>query len=221
MEFKDRIKILRREKNMTQSQLAALLGKSEGAVRAWEIDRSKPDVDTLIILAKYFNCTTDYLLGLDDYRNEKEKNDIVALNGTLNEIISKMPNGKNLFENLVHFLEFTDMKDYEIAVFHFLKTAQLFLDHFLEMQKIRDKFVQSQSFDLSMYLDFVTNISTASAGANRLMHIISTVPIGSLQQQAEDYGSEADKLLSWKIYRAYYERFIYEIPTKRLYDDNL
>lgn len=221
MEFKDRIKSLRREKNMTQSQLAAFLGKSEGAVRAWEIDRSKPDVDTLLKLAEYFNCTTDYLLGRDDYRNDKEKNDISALNGTLNQIISKMPNVKELFEDLVHFLEFTDMENYEIAASNYLKVAQLYLLHFFDMQKIRDYFVQTQTFDLSMYLDFVTNISTASAGANRLMHIISTVPIRSLLQQADDYGSEADKQISRKICDAYYERFIYEIPAKQPYRDIL
>lgn len=214
MEFKDRIKSLRREKSMTQSQIAALLGKSEGAVRAWEIDRSKPDVDTLIKLAEYFNCSTDYLLGLDDYRNAKEKSEIKALSGTLNETISKMPNGKDLFNDLVQFLEFTDMKDYEIATHNFLKLAQLFLLHFSNMQQIRDNFVQSQTFDLSVYIDFVTDISSASAGANRLMHIVSTVPVNSLLQQAEEYGSEADRRHARKIYRAYYERFMYEIPAR-------
>ena len=64
MEFKDRIKALRNEKNLTQTQLASYLDKGESAVRMWEIARSKPDVDTLIKLSQYFECSTDYLLGL-------------------------------------------------------------------------------------------------------------------------------------------------------------
>lgn len=73
MEFKDRIKELRSNKNMTQSQIAALLNKGEGAVRAWESGKSKADADTLIKLAEYFGCTSDYLLGLSDVRNEADR----------------------------------------------------------------------------------------------------------------------------------------------------
>lgn len=221
MEFKDRIKAIRMKNGVSPAQLAAYLNKSESAVRAWEIERSKPDADTLIKLAKYFDCTTDYLLGLDNYRNNKEKSDIAAISGALNETISKIPDGKDLFEDLMCFLGFTDMKDYEKATHTFLKAAQLFLLHFTEMQEICDKFIQSKTFDLSLYVDIVTNMSTASAGANRLMHIISTVPIFSLLQQTEGCGSEIDKEIAWKIYRAYYERFIYDIPAINPYKVNL
>ncbi|MDL2294031.1 helix-turn-helix domain-containing protein [Ruminococcaceae bacterium OttesenSCG-928-D13] len=64
MTFKDRIKQLREDSHLSFSQLAAVVDKSEGAIRSWETERSKPDIDTLIALAKYFDCTTDYLLGL-------------------------------------------------------------------------------------------------------------------------------------------------------------
>lgn len=74
MEFKDRIKHIRQENNNTLTDLGAALGKTESACRAWELGRTKPDADTLIKLAKYFNCTTDYLLGLDGFKNpEHEK----------------------------------------------------------------------------------------------------------------------------------------------------
>jgi len=71
MEFRDRIKQLRNEKNMSAIALAKDLNKSESAIRMWETDRAKPDADTLIELSKYFECTTDYLLGLSEFRNEK------------------------------------------------------------------------------------------------------------------------------------------------------
>lgn len=63
-EFKERIKQLRLKKHLTPSQLAAQLGKSEGAIRSWEMGRSKPDADTLLVLSSLFSCSVDYLLGL-------------------------------------------------------------------------------------------------------------------------------------------------------------
>lgn len=73
MEFKDRLRFLREEKELSAAQLAGEFGKSEGAIRMWETGKSKPDADTLIALSKYFNCTTDYLLGLSNNKNEDEK----------------------------------------------------------------------------------------------------------------------------------------------------
>ena len=42
----------------------------------WETGRSKPDADTLIKLAQYFDCTTDYLLGLSEYRNAEHESNV-------------------------------------------------------------------------------------------------------------------------------------------------
>lgn len=69
MEFKDRIRELREEKGMSSSKLAVEFDKSESAIRSWETGRTKPDADTLITLSKFFNVSTDYLLGLVDARN--------------------------------------------------------------------------------------------------------------------------------------------------------
>ena len=71
MDFSGRVKQLRGERGLTHSQIAAFLGKSEGAVRSWEMSRSNPDIGTLVKLAEYFDVTTDYLLGLSDVRNQQ------------------------------------------------------------------------------------------------------------------------------------------------------
>jgi transcriptional regulator with XRE-family HTH domain len=73
MEFKERIKELRKEKKMTIVQLALLMDKTEAAVRAWESGRTKPDLDIVLRLAQYFGCTTDYLLGVEDRKTSAEK----------------------------------------------------------------------------------------------------------------------------------------------------
>lgn len=64
MEFKDNIKKLRAELNISAAELAVKTGKGESAIRMWESGRSKPDADTLIGLSKMFGYSTDYLLGL-------------------------------------------------------------------------------------------------------------------------------------------------------------
>jgi len=101
MEFKDRIKALRNEKNLTQTQLASYLEKGESAVRMWEIARSKPDADTLIKLSQYFECSTDYLLGLSDIRSEKELKTAEIKKGSFEESLEKLPvNVKHDFVDL-------------------------------------------------------------------------------------------------------------------------
>lgn len=64
--FSDRIKTLRKEKNMTQKQLANLLNLSSNAVCEWEKCRSEPSYETLIKIAGFFDVSTDYLLGRED-----------------------------------------------------------------------------------------------------------------------------------------------------------
>ena len=76
MEFKDRIKILREGRGINLTQLAVQFDLKEAGVRAWELGRTKPNVDTLIKLAKYFDCTVDYLLGLSDTKNREKLNEL-------------------------------------------------------------------------------------------------------------------------------------------------
>jgi len=59
------IKKLRRERDMTQEQLAEYLGITANAVSQWECDKTSPDISQLPILANLFEVTTDYLLGVD------------------------------------------------------------------------------------------------------------------------------------------------------------
>lgn len=66
-EIKYRIKELRKEKGITQKQLAALLNKSETGVASWEQGLSEPSVNDIRLLCSIFGVTADYLLGLSEY----------------------------------------------------------------------------------------------------------------------------------------------------------
>ena len=67
------IKKLRRERDMTQEQLAEYLGITANAVSQWECDRTAPDISQLPILAGLFSTTIDTLL---EYDCDAQKEDI-------------------------------------------------------------------------------------------------------------------------------------------------
>lgn len=65
------LKYLREQRRMTQQQLGDILGLSQQIVSRMELDRDKIQVDVLIRLAKYFDVSTDYVLG---YENNSDRN---------------------------------------------------------------------------------------------------------------------------------------------------
>ncbi len=71
------IKKLRRERGMTQEQLAELLGLSTNAISQWECDKTAPDISNLPVLANIFEVSADVLLEIDIAKSKK-KADIEA-----------------------------------------------------------------------------------------------------------------------------------------------
>lgn len=61
--FGKQIRKLRDEQGLTQIQIGEIVNKSDSAVRMWELEKSEPDIQTLLILADYFKVSVDYLLG--------------------------------------------------------------------------------------------------------------------------------------------------------------
>ncbi|MCC8098970.1 MAG: helix-turn-helix domain-containing protein [Clostridiales bacterium] len=62
MNLADRIQTLRKEKGISQEELAEQAGVSRQAVSKWESGQSTPELEKLILLSDYFGVTTDYLL---------------------------------------------------------------------------------------------------------------------------------------------------------------
>ena len=74
------IRDLRVSMKMSQVELAQELGVTKQCISNWENDNILPSVEMLVKMAKFFNVTTDYLLGLDN-------NQIVDVSGlTLEQI---------------------------------------------------------------------------------------------------------------------------------------
>ncbi|MDD3428424.1 MAG: helix-turn-helix transcriptional regulator [Oscillospiraceae bacterium] len=62
MEFSQNLQELRHRKSLTQEELAAALFVSRTAVSKWESGRGYPGIDSLKLIAEYFNVTVDELL---------------------------------------------------------------------------------------------------------------------------------------------------------------
>ena len=71
MSIGSNIKQLRREKDITQEQLAEYLGITSRAVSQWECDRTAPDISQLPALCHIFDVSSDVLLGIDVEKNEE------------------------------------------------------------------------------------------------------------------------------------------------------
>lgn len=67
--FSDRLIRLRKERGLTQEELADVIQKRRSTLSGYESEGKEPDFDTVCLLAKYFGVSTDYLLGHSDERN--------------------------------------------------------------------------------------------------------------------------------------------------------
>ena len=117
LQFKDKIKKLRKEKDMTQEQLAEYMGVSPQAVSRWETGATCPDIFALPALAELFNTTVDGLLGVDEKEKQREIRSIISVAEEkinqgmtdepiirLREALNKYPNNEQLLCSLMYAL---------------------------------------------------------------------------------------------------------------------
>lgn len=67
----DRLKVVREDRNKTKEQVANYLEIQLRAYQRYEAGERVPDLEKLKSLAKYFNCTLDYLVGMDIPQDKK------------------------------------------------------------------------------------------------------------------------------------------------------
>ena len=63
----ERLLCLRKDAELTQDELAAILNINKHSISSYERDKSEPPDAIKIAIAKHFNVSVDYLLGLTDY----------------------------------------------------------------------------------------------------------------------------------------------------------
>lgn len=110
-----KIKELRQKSQMTQGELAELIGVSVQAVSRWENNLTCPDISLLPILANIFDITVDELLDVSVYKKQEEISKILTEDlklanigdsekriQILKESLKKYPNSYKLMERLAH-----------------------------------------------------------------------------------------------------------------------
>ena len=64
--FSQRLRELRQDKHLSMKQLAKELKTTDAAISNWENEINEPKISYLVSIAKFFNVSADYLLGLED-----------------------------------------------------------------------------------------------------------------------------------------------------------
>jgi transcriptional regulator with XRE-family HTH domain len=119
--LKNRIKELRKEKELTQGELARIIHLTRSSIAGYESGSKIPTIDTIIDLSNYFNVTTDYLLGVSNLRHYNSPSE-------LNQNFIKQ------FENNYNKLD----DSYKLAVSKIVTTLINSLEH-LELANITNK----------------------------------------------------------------------------------
>ena len=73
MDTADRIRALREDNDKNQSQIAKLLNVGQKTYSDYETRKTRIPLDSVIILAKYYNVDMNYICGVSDERKEFPK----------------------------------------------------------------------------------------------------------------------------------------------------
>jgi len=75
----NRLKLLREERGLFQSDIAKFLNVSIAAIGFYENEKRDMSPNTIIKLSEYFGVSTDYFLGKSDIRNPEQQEDPLDL----------------------------------------------------------------------------------------------------------------------------------------------
>lgn len=191
----DRIKQLRKEKGLTQSQLADLLGVTDKAVSKWEVGEANPDISLLVKLAEIFGVTIDFLLtgkaeeptiSLDDMDTEKRALYLAKKDDLDNFIKYKYDDVFILFDSDIRRFIFnrdTNAKFHEnlrnaIVENKSLKIFSALLDKFVEYCKNRrNENVMREVFSPAGFVKNYLNEFVAMAGALERIDVLELIKI--------------------------------------------
>ncbi|MDA3973254.1 helix-turn-helix domain-containing protein [Enterococcus thailandicus] len=91
-----KIKELRNQHGLTQSELAKKMNVSQQTIGSWEVGRAEPNSDALNKLADLFDVTTDYLLGRNQTPDWANEDDLVELDKLLESNVNMAYGGETL-----------------------------------------------------------------------------------------------------------------------------
>lgn len=128
MKLGEKIKTLRKQRNISQEVLANYLGISFQSVSKWENESTMPDVMMIPAIASFFGISTDELFDYNLYEVEKEVESIcneaykyrdsepMKSEQILREGLKRFPGNDILLNNLLYTLDFTNRSDELISL---------------------------------------------------------------------------------------------------------
>ena len=107
MDFKFRLRDLRRESGLTAEQLGTLVGVSRFSISHFESGRNEPSLDVCHKFCEVFKCSMDYLLGFTDQRFSADRltDEEVAMIYRFRNLSDE---DKRMIAKLIEFLESKD-----------------------------------------------------------------------------------------------------------------
>ncbi len=98
MSFGSNLKKIRLDNGLTQDELAKKLNTSRSNIANYENDKNMPSVEILEKLSKTLNCSTDYLMGIKDYKNQDD-----YINNNTEQALQAVTNNEYLIKKYPEF----------------------------------------------------------------------------------------------------------------------
>lgn len=126
MEFKDRLRMMRKEKGLTQKQLGELIGVGRTTISEYESGKIVPRQDGLVKLAEVLHTSVDFLTGLTAYAVRTDEGNIFQLDEPIMSTIRLMKHD----DIKVKFFEQELTEQQKIVVLQHIRTMMLMLNEF-------------------------------------------------------------------------------------------
>lgn len=102
MQFSERLKLLRQESGLQQSEVADSLGIKPGTYSTYETGRCEPNGMMLVALSKLYGVSVDYILGIDDKKSTSLIDEVQRQISTLSE---------DTLQELLNYVQYLKQRD--------------------------------------------------------------------------------------------------------------
>lgn len=180
MEFHEKLQALRKQKGLTQEELAALLFVSRAAVSKWESARGYPNIDSLKGIAKLFGVTVDELLSGDELLSVAEEDTARRENRFRDLVFGLLDCGSAMLFVLPFFGQQDEAAVQAVSLLSLTGIAPylrtVFLIAVAGMTALGILTLALQNCQTAFWIRHKHRISLAATAAGALLFVISTQP---------------------------------------------